>query len=162
VYILTSDFQLSDEGRAYLYTYIKPLGSTVLAKALFKVDSGADLTTISKKELVLLGYSYDWIDAHIVADSSHMLSRAGGNAEPAYYLQLDVLNLLGREYVKWPLYVRKEKHLDFPNLLGVNMLTYYKFAFDYEQWTFLIERIPKPKRLLPMLNTQLVFDIVTS
>jgi hypothetical protein len=56
---------------------MKPLENTVLSRVLFKVDSGADLTTISKKELILLGYSYEWIESHMVADLSRTLSRAG-------------------------------------------------------------------------------------
>jgi hypothetical protein len=139
---------------------MKPFENTVLSRVLFKVDSGADLTTISKKELLLLGYSYEWIESNMIADLTRTLSRAGGKAEPAHYIQVQVFNLLGRDLVNWPLYIRKERHLDFPNLLGINVLTFFKFTFDFENWDFFIEVIPKPKRSLPKLEGQTVFELI--
>ncbi len=151
---MTNKFSLSDEGRSFLQMYVKPFEKNSLSRVQFKVDTGADLTTINKRELILLGYTYEWIESHIIADSLHTLSSAGGRAEPAYYIQMDVLNLLSLELLKWPLYIKKERNKDFPNLLGINVLTHFKFQFDYENWGFIIEGIRKPKRRLAMVSGQ--------
>jgi hypothetical protein len=138
---------------------MKPLEHTTLSRIQFKVDSGADLTTVSKKELVLLGYSYEWIEKNIQTDLKHTLSRAGGKPQPAYYIQITASNILGRELVNWPFYIRKERHLDFPNLLGINILTYFNFSFNYEEWYLYIETVTNPKKSLPMLPNQSVCEI---
>jgi hypothetical protein len=123
------------------------------------VDSGADLTTISKKELVLLGYSYEWIEHNIHTDFAHTLSRAGGKPQPACYIQIPTSNILGRELTNWPFYIRQERHLDFPNLLGINILSYFNFKFDYQEWCFYIESIAIPKNTLSMLSDQSICEI---
>jgi predicted aspartyl protease len=138
---------------------IRPYEKRHLSEVQFKVDSGADLSTISKIHLIRIGYSYEWIEAHMIADLTHTLSRAGGTAEPAYYIKFDVINLLDKEFVNWPLYIRKERNVDFPNLLGINMLTYFNFQFDYEKWIFGIKSISQPKTKLPMLHNQSVHEV---
>ena len=158
---MTNKFTLSDEGRSYLHIYMKPSKYQALSRVQFKVDTGADFTTISKKELVSLGYSYDWIEQNIKEDPYHTLSRAGGKPQPAYYVQISLSNILGRELINWPFYIRKERHLDFPCLLGLNILTYFNFQFDYEKWIFSIKHIVNPKFKLPMLVEQTIYDITT-
>ena len=158
---MTNNFTLSDEGRSYLHIYMKPSKQQTLSRVQFKVDTGADFTTISKKELVSLGYSYDWIEQNIKEDTNHTLSRAGGKPQSAYYIQISLSNILGRELINWPFYIRKEPHLDFPNLLGLNILTYFNFQFDYREWIFLIEHIVNPKYKLPMMVEQSIYDIVS-
>ena len=154
-----SKFALSDEGRSYLQIYMKPNKRTTLSRVQFKVDTGADFTTISKKELVLLGYSYEWLEEHMKVDVTHTLSRAGGKPQPAYYIQITVSNILGRELLNWPFYIRKERDLDFPNLLGLNLLIYFNICFDYREWTFTIEHIDKPGNKIPMLPDQLICSL---
>jgi len=109
---------------------------------------------------LFLGYSYEWVDSHRVEDAARTISRAGGKPQPACYVQIPVANILGRELVNWPFYIRKEQHLDFPNLLGINILAHFNFRFDYEEWMFYIESIAKSKINLPMLSDQSICEAI--
>ena len=150
---------LSDEGRSYIPIYIKPCDETVLSPVRFKVDTGADLTTISKQTLKQLGYSLDWIDQNAVESASQTITRAGGHPRPACFVQIDIANILGRELMNWPFFVRREHHLDYPNLLGLNLLSYFDFRFNYSDWTFEIAHIPKPKIIFSMLPNQAIHEL---
>ena len=50
-------FVFGEHGRVYLPIYVKPLNDVTMRPVDFKVDTGADFTTISKARLQLLGYS---------------------------------------------------------------------------------------------------------
>lgn len=162
VSVLINKFELSSGGRSFISVRMKPYKSVTLENIDFKVDTGADLTTIAKKELVRLGYSYQWIEKHIIESKNYTLSRAGGKAEPACYIQIPIANVLDRDLVNWPFYVRKENHLDFPNLLGINILTHFNFLFDYENWNFNIKSAQMPKKKLPMLSDQYIENLTAS
>jgi hypothetical protein len=51
----------SEYGRVYVRLYFKPQRETAMRPIRFKVDTGADASTISKMELLDLGYDMDWI-----------------------------------------------------------------------------------------------------
>ena len=48
-------------GRVYVRINIKPYDNITMLPLEFKVDTGADTTTISKAELEKLGYDMEWI-----------------------------------------------------------------------------------------------------
>ena len=156
---MTNKILLSDEGRSFIPIYMKPYNDITLSQVRFKVDTGADLTTISKQELVYLGYSYEWIEKNTIESQSHTLARAGGNPHPACYVQIDIANVLGCELLNWPFYIRKEPNLDFPNLLGINILAHFDFSFNYSSWMFEIAYSKNPKNSLPMLSDQSIHEI---
>ena len=54
------------------------------------MNTGADLTTINKSDLILLGYSEDWINAYLQKDEMRSISRAGGVKELAYYITIPI------------------------------------------------------------------------
>ena len=57
------EFEFSEMGRVYLPISVKPLDEMALKmeRVLFKVDTGADFTTISKVTLARLGFNANWI-----------------------------------------------------------------------------------------------------
>jgi len=44
---------------------VRPYNSPILRVLEFKIDTGADFSTISKETLYALGYSEDWINTNI-------------------------------------------------------------------------------------------------
>jgi hypothetical protein len=44
-------------------------------------------------------------------------------------------------------------------LLGLNVLTYFNFRFDYRKWKFHIKPIATPKKLFPMLPNQSICEV---
>ena len=92
-----------DFGRVYMRVDIKPLGKTILAPIEFKVDTGADLTTISKEDLVYLGYDIAWINNNaIVFKDEEKPTTASGDKINAGYVRLPIINILGYEGKEWP------------------------------------------------------------
>jgi predicted aspartyl protease len=133
----------------------------VLSYLQFKIDTGADLTTISKKDLMLLGYSHKWIEKNKVEEPARTLTSAGGKTQTACYIKMDTINILGRELIHWPLYIRKENEYDFPNLLGINVLSHFNLFFNFRDWVFKIENIIIPKKVLPVLPGQHINNMVS-
>jgi len=56
-----TNINFAEYGRAFLSINIKPLSNSTMLPIEFKVDAGADNTTISKSDLVILGYDMAWI-----------------------------------------------------------------------------------------------------
>jgi len=146
--------KLSNEGRAMVQMCMKPFDNLRLEKVQFKVDTGADLTTITKKELNVLGYTADWIKANTIKEEKRTISSAGGRNQHAYYVQIPISNLFGKDFKNWPFYIRIEDDRDFPNLLGLNVLTYFKFAFQYDIGYLEIEPLKDSIIKLPLKAEQ--------
>jgi hypothetical protein len=141
---------------------MKPCADTTLSKVIFKLDTGADLTTISKKELHLLGYSKEWIKENAVKEEHHTLTSAGGRSATAHYVRIPMSNILGRDLKNWPFYIRIEDDRDFPNLLGINVLLHFNFTYNYGQGALLVEPEENPAIKLPMISGQEIGEIVST
>ena len=66
MWYLMNKFSFGDYGRVFIPIGIKPLDDITLSKVRFKVDTGADRTTISKASLLQIGYSMDWINKNAI------------------------------------------------------------------------------------------------
>ncbi|MCL1997189.1 MAG: retroviral-like aspartic protease family protein [Turicibacter sp.] len=127
-----------------------------------KLDTGADVTTISKTTLNRLGYDNDWIAANIINDPKRTMKSAGVQKKPAYYVILPAVNILGRDLVNWPLHILPQSEQDYPNLLGIDILQYFNFSFDYEKWEFTLVAISKPKNPQKTTESQRIYDVRTA
>jgi hypothetical protein len=58
---LVHEIRINLEGFAFVYIDIKPNNSLTMERVRYKVDTGANCTTISKKRLSELGYDENWI-----------------------------------------------------------------------------------------------------
>jgi len=54
-------FAFQEHGRVFIPIHVKPLDDISMLPVVFKVDTGADMSTISKVDLENLGYDMDWI-----------------------------------------------------------------------------------------------------
>ena len=61
-WFIIANFDFAKHGQVFLPIYVKPLSGTVMLPLDFKVDTGADTTTVSKADLKHFGYDMDWID----------------------------------------------------------------------------------------------------
>jgi len=156
---MTNKVKLTDEGRAMIQFQLKPFEGMTLERVRFKLDTGADLTTISKKELNVLGYSPEWIKENTVKEEKRTLSSAGGRSVTAYYVPILISNLFGRDFKKWPFYIRIEDDRDYPNLLGIDVLAHFNFSISYDSGFLEIEPASNPVIRLPMLEGQEVGEL---
>lgn len=134
-------FGFSEYGRVYIPISIKPLNEIRLHKIRFKVDTGADTTTISKKALVDLGYDMNWIKQNaIVYEDKDKPTTAAGEKINAGYVQLPLINILGYEGKNWAFQIIMDEKQDFRNLLGRDLLTGFNYNFDNDEDYFTISK----------------------
>jgi len=149
-------------GRAYVAINIKPLESITLTEVTFKVDTGADFTTISKKNLVSLGYNMDWIKQNaVVYDDKDKPTTAAGEKINAGYIQLPLINLFGYEGKNWVFQIIMDENQDFRNLLGRDLLTGFNYNFDNDEDIFTISRTIIFKPRYKFLPRQEINEIAT-
>jgi len=155
-------FDFVEYGRVFLPINIKPRYDTTLIPVDFKVDTGADTTTISKFVMSGLGYDFDWIRQNIVAlKDKDKPTTASGEKVNAGYVQLPLINILGYEGKFWPFQIIIDEKQDFRNLLGRDLLTGFNYCFSNDEDVFSITRtknfIPRYK----FLRNQEIYEIVS-
>jgi hypothetical protein len=153
-------FPFSEYGRVFIPVDVKPLSGITLRKTFFKVDTGADTTTISKKDLQKLGYDMDWIKQNVVVyEDEHKPTTASGEKINAGYVQLPIINILGYEGRNWAFQVIMDEKQDFRNLLGRDLLTGFNYTFDNDEDVFSIARTKTFKPRYKFLPQQEINEI---
>ena len=153
---------LSPEGRAILDMNLKPLNGVILQPKPFKLDTGADVTTISKSTLNDLGYSNDWITANAIKDPNRTMQSAGVEKKSATYVILPAVNFFGRDLVNWPLHILVDDDKDYPNLIGLDVLRYFIVTFDFAKWELILIPIDNPKKTNIILENQRIYNVNTA
>ena len=134
-------FDFSEFGRVFIPIFIKPLNELTLIPTDFKVDTGADKSTISKFALNELGYDLNWIKKEtIIYEDEDKPTTASGDKVNAGFVQLPLINLLGYEAKYWPFQIIVDENQDFRNLLGRDLLTGFNYKFNNDEDLFTIER----------------------
>jgi hypothetical protein len=153
-------FDFSEYGRVYLPIDIKPFDDITMSDVDFKVDTGADTTTISKKDLIRLGYSMEWIKQNaVVYDEANKPTTAAGEKVDAGYIQLPLINILGYEGKNWAFQIAMDEMQDFRNLLGRDLLTGFNYQFDNDNEVFSISRTKVFKPRFDFLPLQEINEI---
>ena len=150
---------LSRDRRMILRATLKPFAKTLLEQVEFKIDTGADLTTISRKSLMFLGYDEHWIKSNgeLIADGT---STADGSKVESYVIKFPLFNLRGLDFKNWPMFVifnsvcecGKVTHRDYRNLFGNDVIDMFDLTRFPKRNTFELE--PSP----PFVISRKVFD----
>jgi len=150
---------LSNERRMILRATLKPLTKTLLESVWFKIDTGADFTTISRSDLTHLGYDESWIKSNgeLIAAGT---STADGSKVESYVIKFPLFNLRGLDFKNWPMFVifnsvcecGKVIHRDYRNLFGNDVIDMFDLARFPKKNTFELE--PSP----PFVISRKVFD----
>jgi len=129
--------------------YIKQYESPLMQATEFKIDTGADFSTISKDALFKLGYTADWIDDNKKL-SKKPISVASGEEIESYYINIPVINIYGIEGRNYPFGILMDKmsvhpkpsckgciytvakKLDYRLLLGNDILSCFKIEIDWD------------------------------
>ena len=153
---------LSHEGRAIVEMFLKPMNKVILKSVDFKLDTGADVTTISKDTLNRLGYNNDWITANAITDPNRTMQSAGVEKKSATYVILPAVNFFGRDLVNWPLHILTDDEKDYPNLIGLDILRYFVVTFDFAKWELILIPIDNPKKTNIILESQRIYTVNTA
>jgi hypothetical protein len=156
------NFNFGDRGRVFLPVYIKPLVDVIMRRFVFKVDTGADMSTISKADLADLGYGMDWIKQNVVVfEDKDKPTTASGDKINAGYVQLPVINILGYEGKYWPFQIIMDENQDFRNLLGRDLLTGFNYEINNDEDIFKIRRTKIFKPRYKFLYGQEIHEMAT-
>ena len=138
-----------DSGRIECEVSIKPYNSPILEVYRFKIDTGADFSTVSKAVLHKLGYTDDWINTNKKL-SKGSTSVATGEEIESYYVNLPFISIYGVRGVNYPMSIlldkeeelpkptcegceyTKSRKLDYRCLLGNDILSCFKLLVDRE------------------------------
>ena len=146
------EFAFGNHGRVFLPINIKPLNGITMSPVDFKVDTGADFTTISKVHLQILGYSKVWINQNIIMTKGATV--ASGDQVRTGVVQMPIINILGYEAHNWPFLIMADDDKDFRNLLGRDLLSGFNYTFNNDDDIFQITRALGFKRRSEFMNGQ--------
>lgn len=156
-------FGFQEYGRVYLPIEIKPKDDITLYSVVFKVDTGADITTISKNTLMDLGYNMDWIIQNTVAfEDKDKPTTAAGDKINAGYITLPLINILGYEGKHWPFQIIIDENQDFRNLLGRDLLVGFNYEFNNDDGKFTITRTKNFKPQYKFLQDQEINEVASN
>ncbi|MCL2198070.1 MAG: retropepsin-like domain-containing protein [Defluviitaleaceae bacterium] len=154
--------KFEEYSRVYVNMSIKPMDDITLSKVKFKVDTGADRTTISKEVLFELGYGMDWIKQNaVVYKDDDKPTTATGDKVDAGFIQLPLINILGYEGKNWAFEIIMDEKRDFRNLMGRDLLTGFNYQFDNDDDIFTISRTKIFKPRYKFLPEQQINEIAT-
>lgn len=157
-----TEIGFTEYGRVFVPLHVKPTDNTVMLPIDFKVDTGADMTTISKKDLLRLGYDSDWVKQNaVVFEDKDKPTTASGDKVNAGYVQLPLINVLGYEGKYWTFQIIMDENQDFRNLLGRDLLTGFNYNFDNDNDIFTISRTKTFKPLYKFLPNQEIHELVS-
>jgi len=126
----------------------------------YKIDTGADISTISKISLFDLGYDYDWIKQNVILfKDEDKPTTASGEKVNAGYIQFPLLNILGYEAKYWPFQIIIDDDKDFRNLLGRDLLSGFNYEFNNDEDLFTITRASIFKPRFPFLANQEINEL---
>ena len=141
--------KIPESGRIECEVHIKPYDSHLMRAVRFKIDTGADFSTISKSTLNMLGYSTQWIETN-KKPSESSTTVASGEEIMSYYVRLPLVNIYGVEGTDYPFDIlmdkeeylpkptckgcefTKQKKLDYRPLLGNDILSCFIVEIDWK------------------------------
>jgi hypothetical protein len=157
-----TEFAFQDYGRVFVPIHVKPLKKTVMRQLQFKVDTGADMSTISKVDLKSLGYDMNWIKQNaVVLEDNDKPTTASGDKVDAGYVQIPLINILGYEGKLWSFQIIMDEKQDFRNLLGRDLLVGFNYNFDNDVDIFTISRTKAFKPRYKFLPGQEIHEIIS-
>jgi len=149
--------ELNERGSANCRIHFKPYNDIIMQAVLFRVDTGVDFTSLSKKQIYDLGYSKEWLEENKKPRQTATL--ASGEKIHTYYIQMPMVNLYGFEAVNWPFVIAADDEKDFAHLLGLDLLAGFNFTFDNDNNCFMLARAKSYKQRYDFFPGQAVMNI---
>jgi hypothetical protein len=134
-------------GFAMIPFYAKHKDMPTMFSELYKVDTGANCTTINRYWLFDLGYDENWIKAGKRLEGDARPTVASGlPLDDCYEVILPEIHIGGWVGYNWP--VLTSLSVPFKFLLGTDSMQFFNWHFDYGKRVCKFELIPSKRRLL--------------
>ena len=137
------EIKLNRDGFAFLGIDIKPANSQTMETVRYKVDTGANCTTISFKQLLKLGFDEAWVKS---GKSARPTVASGLPIEDCYEVILSEIRIGEWVGYNWP--VLTSLSVPFKFLLGTDSMQFFNWNFDYENGVCKFDLIPNKRKLL--------------
>jgi len=144
---LAHKINLNPLGFAIIRVYIRPKNSPTMAYAYFKVDTGANCTTISNKRLSELGYDKNWIMSGKRLEGNERPTVASGLVvDDCYRVILPEIQI--GDWVGYNWSVLTSLSVPFKFLMGTDSMQFFNWNLDYEKNVCIFDLIPGKRKLL--------------
>ena len=134
-----------DTGRKVVPVFLQKHKNTLLKHIFFRLDSGADITTIRKADLNKLGYSAEWIAKNQKEAENIKISMADGTERNGVYVEIPLMNFMEKDFHSFRIFIIPDENLDYTNLLGLDVSTEFTYVTDNENGVLEFYRIAKSK-----------------
>jgi len=150
--------KLDELGFAYVVLYARQKDIPAMLSEDFKVDTGANCTTLSRDWLFLLGYDEEWIKTGRRLEGNARPTVASGlPIDDCYEVILPEIHIGGWVGYNWP--VLTSLSLSFKFLLGTDSMQFFNWNFDYENNVCRFDLIAGKCRLLFNQTEQSIHSI---
>ena len=127
--------------------YVKRKDKLFMSSVDYKVDTGANCTTICKDWLVELGYDENWIKTgRLLVGVNRPTVASGLPIEDCYEVVLPEIHIGGWVGYNWP--VITSLSVQFKFLLGTDSMQFFNWYFNYENDVCLFDLISGKRKLL--------------
>jgi len=146
-------------GFTFVRVYIKHKETPIMPYFSYKVDTGANLTTISFDTLSELGYNKEWImSGTLLKDDGRPTLASGEFVDDCYRIVLPEINIGGCVGYNWPFLTSLS--VPFRLLLGTDSMCFFNWVFDYERGICKFELIQNKRQLLFNRLEQSIHSVV--
>ena len=100
---MANQITITPYGFVLLPVYIKPSKSTAMEATMYKVDTGANCTTIGVKRLLELGYDENWVKAgKLLEENARPTLASGLPVDDCYEVILSEIKIGDWVGYNWP------------------------------------------------------------
>jgi hypothetical protein len=129
-----------------------------MAQVEYKVDTGANCTTISKKRLVELGYDENWIKSgKLLTGGERPTAATGLPVDDCYIVTLPEIRIGEWVGYNWPFMTSLS--VPFKFLLGTDSMRFFNWHFDYENDVCKFDLIQGKRKVLFNQKEQSIHSI---
>jgi len=126
-----AEIKLNELGFAHIAFYVRGNNVPTMFPRFYKVDTGANCTTINKDWLLELGYDENWIRAGKRLEGNARPTVASGlRLDDCYNVILPEIHIGGWVGYNWP--VLTSLSLPFKFLLGTDSMQFFNWNFDFD------------------------------
>ena len=145
--MLANEIRLNSDGFAFINSDVKPSNSITMTRIRYKVDTGANCTTIGMNRLSELGYDEKWIKSgKLLVGHERPTVASGLPVDDCYEIVLPEIRIGDWVGYNWPMLTSLS--VPFKFLLGTDSMRFFNWNFDYENGICRFELIQGKRKLL--------------
>ena len=142
-----AEISFNQLGFAIIPLYARHRNAPTMSHENYKVDTGANCTTICKDWLLELGYDEEWIKSGKLLEGDARPTVASGlPLDDCYQVILPEIHIGEWVGYNWP--VLTSLSVNFKFLLGTDSMQFFNWNFDYENGVCKFELIAGKRKLL--------------